>query len=170
MPSLRDLRRRTQSVKNTQQITKAMKMVSAAKLRRAQDAVVQSRAYSEKLGEVMAGLATESGLREHPLVRDRTGGEVVRGEGGAALVELDQEVDGLAVEGGPGGGAAGVEPVLEALGAEVLEEEGAAREVLGEDAGDGELALGEEALDDEEGELRGGLVLAAFVAGRRVLR
>ena len=71
MASLKAIRKRVTSVRTTQQITKAMKMVSAAKLRRAQDAVVQSRAYSEKLGEVMAGLATESGLREHPLVRAR---------------------------------------------------------------------------------------------------
>jgi F-type H+-transporting ATPase subunit gamma len=72
MASLKIIRKRITSVRNTQQITKAMKMVAAAKLRRAQEAVVQSRSYSEKLGEVMAGLATESGLREHPLVRERT--------------------------------------------------------------------------------------------------
>ena len=72
MASLKIIRKRIGSVRNTQQITKAMKMVSAAKLRRAQDAVSESRAYAEKLGEVMAGLATESGLREHPLVRERT--------------------------------------------------------------------------------------------------
>jgi F-type H+-transporting ATPase subunit gamma len=72
MASLKVIRKRISSVRNTQQITKAMKMVSAAKLRRAQEAVTQSRAYVEKLGEVMAGLATEAGLQEHPLVRART--------------------------------------------------------------------------------------------------
>ena len=46
MPSLIDIRRRIRSVKNTQQITKAMKMVSAAKLRRAQDRVIASRPYA----------------------------------------------------------------------------------------------------------------------------
>jgi F-type H+-transporting ATPase subunit gamma len=71
MASLKAIRKRISSVRNTQQITKAMKMVAAAKLRRAQEAVVASRAYSEKLGEVVAGLASESSLREHPLVRER---------------------------------------------------------------------------------------------------
>jgi F-type H+-transporting ATPase subunit gamma len=71
MASLKAIRKRIVSVRNTQQITKAMKMVAAAKLRRAQEAVVQSRAYAEKLSEVVAGLASESSLREHPLVRER---------------------------------------------------------------------------------------------------
>jgi len=72
MASLKIIRKRIGSVRNTQQITKAMKVVSAAKLRRAQEAVTQSRSYAEKLGEVMAGLASEAGLREHPLVKART--------------------------------------------------------------------------------------------------
>ncbi len=71
MASLKAIRKRIVSVRNTQQITKAMKMVSAAKLRRAQEAVVASRAYAEKLAGVVAGLATESSLREHALVRER---------------------------------------------------------------------------------------------------
>jgi F-type H+-transporting ATPase subunit gamma len=71
MASLKAIRKRIVSVRNTQQITKAMKMVAAAKLRRAQEAVVQSRAYAEKLGGVVAGLASETSLREHPLVRER---------------------------------------------------------------------------------------------------
>jgi F-type H+-transporting ATPase subunit gamma len=71
MASLKAIRKRISSVRNTQQITKAMKMVAAAKLRRAQEAVVASRAYAQKLGEVVAGLASESSLREHPLVRER---------------------------------------------------------------------------------------------------
>src|SRR5690349_10441931 len=71
MATLKAIRKRISSVRNTQQITKAMKMVSAAKLRRAQEAVVASRAYAEKLGEVVAGLATETSLREHVLVRER---------------------------------------------------------------------------------------------------
>ena len=56
MPSLIDLRRRIRSVKNTQQITKAMKMVSAAKLRRAQEKVLAARPYSSVLREMMASI------------------------------------------------------------------------------------------------------------------
>jgi len=56
MPSLIDLRRRIRSVKNTQQITKAMKMVSAAKLRRAQDRVIAARPYAAQLREMLANL------------------------------------------------------------------------------------------------------------------
>src|SRR5437763_8858041 len=57
MPSLIDIRRRIRSVKNTQQITKAMKMVSAAKLRRAQDRVIAARPYATLLGRVLANVA-----------------------------------------------------------------------------------------------------------------
>jgi F-type H+-transporting ATPase subunit gamma len=57
MPNLIDIRRRIRSVKNTQQITKAMKMVSAAKLRRAQDRVIQSRPYGGMLRSVLANVA-----------------------------------------------------------------------------------------------------------------
>ena len=54
MPNLLDICRRIKSVKNTQQITKAMKMVSAAKLRRAQDRVVTARPFANKMSEVLA--------------------------------------------------------------------------------------------------------------------
>jgi F-type H+-transporting ATPase subunit gamma len=57
MPSLIDFRRRIRSVKNTQQITKAMKMVSAAKLRRAQDRVIAARPYAAQMREMLANLA-----------------------------------------------------------------------------------------------------------------
>jgi F-type H+-transporting ATPase subunit gamma len=57
MPSLIDIRRRIRSVKNTEQITKALKMVSAAKLRRAQDRVIASRPYVALLGKVLANVA-----------------------------------------------------------------------------------------------------------------
>ena len=57
MPSLIDIRRRIRSVKNTQQITKAMKMVSAAKLRRAQDRVIAARPYGAMLRKVLANVA-----------------------------------------------------------------------------------------------------------------
>src|SRR4051795_8518818 len=56
MPSLIDFRRRIRSVKNTQQITKAMKMVSAAKLRRAQERVIAARPYAQTMRELLANL------------------------------------------------------------------------------------------------------------------
>jgi F-type H+-transporting ATPase subunit gamma len=56
MPSLIDFRRRIRSVKNTQQITKAMKMVSAAKLRRAQERVIAARPYARQMREILANL------------------------------------------------------------------------------------------------------------------
>jgi F-type H+-transporting ATPase subunit gamma len=62
MPSLIDIRRRIRSVKNTQQITKAMKMVSAAKLRRAQDRVIAARPYSALLGKVLANVAAAAAV------------------------------------------------------------------------------------------------------------
>ena len=61
MPSLKDLKNRIGSVKNTRKITKAMQMVAAAKLRRAQDAAVQARPYAERMNAVMAGLAAGVG-------------------------------------------------------------------------------------------------------------
>jgi F-type H+-transporting ATPase subunit gamma len=71
MPSLRDLRRRTRSVKNTQQITKAMKMVSAAKLRRSQDAILSARPFARKMLEVLNSLATRANPDAHPLLAAR---------------------------------------------------------------------------------------------------
>jgi F-type H+-transporting ATPase subunit gamma len=75
MPSLIDIRRRIRSVKNTQQITKAMKMVSAAKLRRAQDRVVDSRPYSallrQVLGNVAAAVAGDEQAGQNPLLARR---------------------------------------------------------------------------------------------------
>ena len=53
MANLKDIRIRIASVKSTQQVTSAMKMVSAAKLRKAQDAIIQIRPYAEKLNEVL---------------------------------------------------------------------------------------------------------------------
>jgi F-type H+-transporting ATPase subunit gamma len=75
MPSLIDIRRRIRSVKNTQQITKAMKMVSAAKLRRAQDRVIAARPYVTALRQVLAdvAMAAASGddTGENPLMARR---------------------------------------------------------------------------------------------------
>jgi F-type H+-transporting ATPase subunit gamma len=61
MPSLKDLKNKIASVKNTRKITKAMQMVSAAKLRRAQDAAEQARPYAERMNAVMAGLSASVG-------------------------------------------------------------------------------------------------------------
>jgi len=71
MPSLLDIRRRIRSVKNTQQLTKAMKTVSAAKLRRAQERVVSARPYANQLRHVLAGLASRLENIEHPLLEVR---------------------------------------------------------------------------------------------------
>ena len=60
MPSLKDLKNRIGSVKNTQKITKAMKMVAASKLRRAQERAEQARPYTEKMREMMSSLTTGS--------------------------------------------------------------------------------------------------------------
>ena len=69
MPNLLDIRRRLKSVKNTQQITKAMKMVSAAKLRRAQDRVVTARPFANKMSEVLGELAKRTSEDfHHPLL------------------------------------------------------------------------------------------------------
>ena len=74
MPSLIDIRRRIRSVKNTQQITKAMKMVSAAKLRRAQERALAARPYSKILQQMLenvAEAAAQSDAGEHPLLAIR---------------------------------------------------------------------------------------------------
>jgi F-type H+-transporting ATPase subunit gamma len=79
MPSLKDIRKRITSVKNTQKITKAMKLVAAAKLRRAQEAITAARPYSVALAEVVAELADHVGADAHPLMaeRDRTRTQVI---------------------------------------------------------------------------------------------
>ena len=75
MPSLIDIRRRIRTVRNTQQITKAMKMVSAAKLRRAQDRVIAARPYAKMFGKVLANVAAaaagDEALASHPLLAAR---------------------------------------------------------------------------------------------------
>ena len=71
MPSLRDIKRKITSVKKTQQITKAMKMVAAAKLRRAQDRVIAARPYSRKMLAVIANLASRVERAQHPLLAKR---------------------------------------------------------------------------------------------------
>ena len=74
MPNLKDLKNRIESVKNTRKITKAMQMVAAAKLRRAQDAAEASRPYSERFNSVLASLAASVGSSESaPLLLRGTG-------------------------------------------------------------------------------------------------
>jgi F-type H+-transporting ATPase subunit gamma len=72
MPSLKALRKRIATVRSTQQITKAMKMVAASKLRRAQEAAERARPYSEKLAEMFAGVVADLEGADHPLLARRT--------------------------------------------------------------------------------------------------
>src|SRR6202041_2493125 len=73
MPSLIDIRKRISSVKNTQQITKAMKMVSAAKLRRAQDNVFALRPYAQELnGGIRETVKTMGSEFAHPLLKRKS--------------------------------------------------------------------------------------------------
>ena len=58
MANLKDIRTRIASVKSTQQVTSAMKMVSAAKLRKAQDAIIQIRPYANKLNEILSNVSS----------------------------------------------------------------------------------------------------------------
>ena len=71
MATLKQIRRRIRSIQSTQQITKAMEMVAAAKLRRAQERALQSRPYSEKTGEMLRSLATAARSLSHPLFEQR---------------------------------------------------------------------------------------------------
>jgi F-type H+-transporting ATPase subunit gamma len=71
MPSLKAIRKRIVSVKNTRKITNAMKLVAAAKLRRAQDAIVAARPYSLALASVVSELAGVAGKDAHPLFEER---------------------------------------------------------------------------------------------------
>jgi F-type H+-transporting ATPase subunit gamma len=71
MPSTRDIRRRIRSVKNTAQITKAMQMVAAAKMRKAQQAALVGRPYARLLNEIMAEAATRTVGFDHPLMQPR---------------------------------------------------------------------------------------------------
>jgi len=71
MPSTIDIRRRIRSVKNTQQITKAMKMVAAAKLRRAQERMFAARPYAAGLRQVLASVSSRVDVTAHPLLQAR---------------------------------------------------------------------------------------------------
>jgi F-type H+-transporting ATPase subunit gamma len=73
VPSQREIRRRIASVRNIKQITRAMQFVAASKLKRAQDATLAARPYSDKLEEVLADVASVLGGEEHPLLSQREG-------------------------------------------------------------------------------------------------
>jgi F-type H+-transporting ATPase subunit gamma len=75
MPSLIDIRRRIRAVKSTQQITKAMKMVAASRLRRSQDAILNARPFAQQLSRVLNSLATRVDPSAHPLLAQPEGGE-----------------------------------------------------------------------------------------------
>ncbi len=83
MPSLLDLRRRIRAVKSTQQITKAMKMISASKLRRAQDRVVGTRPFAFQMQRVLNSLASRVDPSSHPLLAERDPGAPGSANGGA---------------------------------------------------------------------------------------
>jgi F-type H+-transporting ATPase subunit gamma len=111
VPSLRDIRTRITSVKSTRQITKAMKMVAAAKLRRAQDAVLKTRPYAmlldQALGRVAARAAAEATTVVHPLLapREQRVAEVVvitsdRGLAGGFNSNIIRRVQRFLTEGG----------------------------------------------------------------------
>jgi F-type H+-transporting ATPase subunit gamma len=73
MPSLIDIRRRVRAVKSTQQITKAMKMVSSSKLRRAQERIVRGRPYAQHMLRVFNSLATRTETARHVLLQEQPG-------------------------------------------------------------------------------------------------
>ena len=105
MASLIDIRRRLKSVKNTQQITRAMKMVSAAKLRRAQDRVIAARPYAKALREVLASVSSRVKEAQHPLLATREEKHVVllvvegdKGLAGAFNANINRAVAALLAE------------------------------------------------------------------------
>lgn len=75
MASARDIRRRIKSVKNTAQITKAMQMVAASKMRRAQERALEGRPYAEKLNQLIDSLGHRAENLAHPLWEEREGGK-----------------------------------------------------------------------------------------------
>jgi F-type H+-transporting ATPase subunit gamma len=73
MAKTQDLKRRIRSISNTEQLTKAMKMVSAAKLRRAQDRILNARPYAEQTLSILRSLASRASEESHPLLQSRVG-------------------------------------------------------------------------------------------------
>ena len=85
MPSLLDIRRRIRAVKSTQQITKAMKMVAASKLRRAQERIQHARPFATQMKRVLNSLATRVDPSAHPLLDER---QVPRADGRTMLIVI----------------------------------------------------------------------------------
>jgi F-type H+-transporting ATPase subunit gamma len=73
MANLRDIRRRIKSVKNTAQITKAMQLVAASKMKKAQDQAVAGRSYADLLNKVLVNLKEYTGEEDHPLLKEQDG-------------------------------------------------------------------------------------------------
>jgi F-type H+-transporting ATPase subunit gamma len=90
MPSVRDLRDRIRSMKNTQQITKAMKQVAAAKIRRAEALQKQSRPYADALGQMLQDLIANVGTVDHPYMKPGVAGAPV----GVVLMTADKGLAG----------------------------------------------------------------------------
>jgi F-type H+-transporting ATPase subunit gamma len=119
MANLRDIRKRIASVKNTQKITNAMKMVSAAKLRRAEESIKAARPYSERMREVLLSLAARVNPTVHPLLQTREPKKVLlilitadRGLCGAFNANLSRRAEAFAKE----NAAEGVETALITVG------------------------------------------------------
>src|SRR4030065_1121771 len=74
MATLRDIQRRIRSVQSTQKITRAMKLVAAAKLRRAQERITGARPYARKMGELLGSVVSRAGDEAHPLPARRAPG------------------------------------------------------------------------------------------------
>ena len=88
MPSLLDIRRRIRAVKSTQQITKAMKMVAASRLRRAQERIVQARPFAKEMRRVLNSLASRVDPAAHPLLDERS---VPKADGRALLIVISAD-------------------------------------------------------------------------------
>src|SRR5690606_21390961 len=71
MASTRDIRRRIKSVRNTKQITKAMELVAASKMKRAQQAAVAGRAYAELMAQMLGSLSGRADVSQHPFLAER---------------------------------------------------------------------------------------------------
>jgi len=100
MPSLKAIRTRITSVKNTRKITRAIKLVSTAKLKRAQDALVAARPYSAAISKVVSELSVVAGTDAHPLFEERTPNKVAivvmtsdRGQAGAFNANVTKTVE-----------------------------------------------------------------------------
>ena len=77
MANLKEIRNRITSVESTMQITSAMKMVSAAKLKRAQDAIVQMRPFAKKFNDILVNVSSTLDNSDHPMMKSNNGNKVL---------------------------------------------------------------------------------------------